>query len=200
MCCARGHPRALLVLLMKHAGCPFLFRRLTLCSIAALLECSNISEAVIISSGPSFTKATNAPLAGVLQLTTDVPSRVGVSVSDGTETWERNFYDFSTTQSVPLFGFKPGRTNKITVTVYDRLRNKFTAAAPVQFITDPLPADFPVINVLTSKPEQMEPGYTLFRGANNNQKVGYVTFVDNAGPSGLVQFQSPIVPRCATIG
>ena len=37
----------------------------------AVLVVSMCSQAVTILSGPSFTKATNAPLAGVLQLTTD---------------------------------------------------------------------------------------------------------------------------------
>ncbi|MGO9199493.1 MAG: aryl-sulfate sulfotransferase [Limisphaerales bacterium] len=139
------------------------------------------ARAVTILSGPSFTEAVSAPLAGALQLTTDVSSRVSVSVSDGVGNWERGFYDYGTTHSVPLFGFKAGRTNNITVTVWDRFRNQFTAAAPVVFITAPLPAAFPVMNVLASEPERMEPGYTLFRVNNNTVSVSYLTFVDNAG-------------------
>jgi hypothetical protein len=139
------------------------------------------TEAVNILSGPSFTKAANAPLAGSLALTTDVPARVSISVNDGVGVWSRDFIDYATSQSVTLLGFKPGRTNQITVTVWDRYRNAYTAAAQIAFITAPLPSSFPVINVLVSQTNRMEPGYTLFRGANNNQKVGYVTFVDNTG-------------------
>ncbi len=109
------------------------------------------------------------------------PPRVSASVNDGMNIWERDFLDYGTVHSNILLGFKPARTNAITVTVFDRFRNQFTAAAPVRFITAPLPADFPVIKVLISEPDKMEPGYTLFRGANNNQKVGYVTFLDNTG-------------------
>ena len=76
------------------------------------------SRAVTILSGPTFTKATNAPLAGLLELTTDRLSRVGVSVDDGTNQWVRNFHDYSTNHSIPLLGFRPGKTNVITVTVY----------------------------------------------------------------------------------
>jgi hypothetical protein len=157
-------------------------RQLAWLSLSVLgLEVLPRCQAVTIVSGPSFTAASNAPLAGVVQLTTDVPSRVAVSVSDGTATWERNFYDYGTNHSLPLYGFKPGHTNHIAVTVNDRHRAAFTAASSLTFITAPLPSDFPVVTVLASQPEKMEPGYTLFRGANNNQKVGYVTFVDNQG-------------------
>jgi len=137
-------------------------------------------EAVTILSGPTFTKAANAPLAGSLQLMTDVPARVSVSVNDGVGVWSRDFIDYGTNQTLTLLGFKPGRTNQITVTVRDRYRNTYTAA-PIPFITAVLPSSFPVINVLVDQTNRMEPGYTLFRCANNNQKVGYVTFVDNTG-------------------
>src|SRR6266704_3393710 len=86
-----------------------------------LLSVPLVSRALTISSGPSFTPAgSDAPLAGVLQLTTDTPSRVSVSVNDGTNTWERDFLDYGTIHSNVLLGFKAGRTNAITVTVWDR--------------------------------------------------------------------------------
>ena len=82
---------------------------------------------------------------------TDHPSRVSVSVSDGTNTWERRFYEYSTTHSFPLLGFKPNRTNEITVTVRDRYENEDTAAQPLIFTTGPLPSDFPTIVLLKSE-------------------------------------------------
>jgi hypothetical protein len=147
----------------------------------AMVSISISAPALTISSGPAFTIATNAPLAGTLELTTDETTRVSVSVSDGQGSWQRNFYDFGTTHSVPLFGFKPGRTNEIMVTVYDRLRNQVTAAQPLVFITDPLPADFPIITLLQGDPAKMEPGYTLFRLDVNNNSYWYVTIVDSSG-------------------
>jgi arylsulfate sulfotransferase len=146
-----------------------------------LLLASPSAHAVTILSGPTFTRATNAPLAGVLQLTTDVPSRLSVSVNDSTNIWERRFYDFATAHSVPLLGFKPGRTHAITVTVYDCLRNQFTAAQPLKFVTSRLPDDFPALTLLHSEPAKMEPGYTLFRVGVHNELYWYVTVVDSAG-------------------
>jgi len=137
--------------------------------------------ALTITVAPSFTPAVNAPLAGVLQLATDVASRVSVLVNDGTNTWQRYFYDYSTTHSVPLLGFKSNRKNTITVTVRDRFQNAVTARQPLNFTTAPLPSDFPKSVLLASQPNKMEPGYTLFRLQNYNDGAAYLTIVDNAG-------------------
>ncbi len=160
---------------------PFLRNAMVFSLTVAALGVSFCSRALTISSGPTFTEATNAPLAGTLQLTTDQASRVSVSVSDGQGSWQRNFYDFGTTHSVPLFGFKAARTNTITVTVVDRYRNQFAAAQPLQFITGPLPTNFPNLHLLHSEPDRMEPGYTLFRVELNGNANGYATIVDSGG-------------------
>ncbi len=150
--------------------------------IAVILTVPRWSHAVIILSGPSFALATNAPLAGRLQLTTDVNSRIGVLVSDGTDIWEKDFYDYTTNHSVPLLGFKPNRTNQILVTVYDNERNAYTAPQLLTLVTAPLPADFPVYHVLTSEPGQMEPGYMLFMVANRAGTTNnYITIMDSSG-------------------
>jgi hypothetical protein len=150
------------------------------CLIGTLLSVSNRSHAITLLSGPTFTPATNAPLAGTLALTTDVNSRVSVLVNDGTSTWERDFFDFATTHAETLLGFMPGRTNQISITVYDMQRNTFTAAQSLTFVTAPLPATFPHSTVLISDPGRMEPGYTMFIvhiGATSQ----YMTIMDQAG-------------------
>ena len=150
----------------------------------------------MILSGPSLTPATNAPLnaplAGVLKLKTDVDSRISVLVSDGTETWQKNFYDFGPRHLVPLLGFKPGTTNQIQVTVYDKHRNAYTAPQLITFVTAPLPADFPHSVVLKSEPSQMEPGYTLFIILNGTTGSAYVAIVDNSGE--VVWYSRPNPP------
>jgi len=112
---------------------------------------------------------------------TDIPSRVSIAVTDGQQSWTRDFFDYATGHSVPVYGFKPGHTNEITVTVHDRWRNQAAAAAPVEFITAPLPTNFPVITLLSSVPAKMEPGYTLFRGLDWAANIPYVTLVDYQG-------------------
>ncbi|HEY1790969.1 MAG TPA: aryl-sulfate sulfotransferase [Verrucomicrobiae bacterium] len=132
-------------------------------------------------SGPTFTPASAAPLAGTLQIATDVNSRISVIISDGFGNQEKDFYDFSTNHSEILLGFKPNQTNQILVTVYDENQNSATAPQLLTFVTAPLPSNFPVYTVLTNLPSQMEPGYTLFIDEDRNTLVGFAIFMDNSG-------------------
>ncbi|HXR03074.1 MAG TPA: aryl-sulfate sulfotransferase [Verrucomicrobiae bacterium] len=150
-------------------------------AMALAFALSPCSRGATFLSGLSFIPATNAPLAGLLSLTTPVDTRISVLVSDGTDVWERDFYDYATAHSVPLLGFKPDRTNQILVTAYDKNRNAYTAAQPLTFVTAPLPTNFPTSVVLKSEPSQMEPGYTLFLVRGGNGPPGYYTIIDNSG-------------------
>lgn len=101
-------------------------------------------------------------------------------VDDGTDFWQRDFYNYSTTNSIPLLGFKPGTTNSIQVTVYGQARNSATAPSLLTFVTAPLPANFPLYTVLTNKPDLMEPGYTFFM-VRNGSTIAYIVILDNSG-------------------
>jgi arylsulfate sulfotransferase len=149
--------------------------------LAALFVPGANAFAVNIQSGPTLTQATSAPLAGVLQVNTDVDSRVSVLVSDGTSIWEKDFFDFGTNHSETLLGFRPGETNLILVTVFDKFRNAATAPELLTFVTPALPSDFPTSAVLTDQPDLMEPGYTLFIVHNLTVGSHYVTLMDSCG-------------------
>ena len=94
------------------------------------LQLSFPAPAVSILSGPTFSKATNAPLAGTLRLTTDVPARVSVFINDGGESWEHDFHTYGTNLAVPLFGFKPARSNSVSVVVRDMAGNARSTFTP----------------------------------------------------------------------
>ena len=96
-------------------------------------------QALTIVSSLAFVKVANAPLRGRLHVITDAASRVSISVNDGVTVREWSFYDFAATQLVPQFGFKPGRTNELRITAYDRFHNVATAVNALVFVTDTLP-------------------------------------------------------------
>ncbi len=175
----------------------FLPRRFAItCWTAVVLTISPWAYAVTILSGPSFTPATNAPLAGTLQLSTDVDSRISVLVSDGTSIWEKDYYDYGTTHSEILLGFKSNQANLIQVTVYDRNRNAAIAPELLTFVSPPLPANFPTYTVLTNQPDEMEPGYMLMVIDTAYTRLGdYIAILDNFGN---VVWYSP-VPTSASI-
>ncbi len=162
--------------------CKSLIRWFILSSVmGSVLAISPRSHAVTILSGPSFTPATQAPLAGVLHVSTDVDTRVSVLVSDGVNYWEKDFYDYATTHSLTMAGFEADRTNLMLVTVYDKNRQSYAAPGLLTFVTAPLPSTFPKTTVLTSEPDKMEPGYTLFMVQVRNYAKNYITLVDNSG-------------------
>ncbi len=150
-------------------------------ALLLILAATLSSHALTVLPGLSFTPATNAPLAGLMTLATDKASRVSVSMSDGKRTWKKDFSDYATNHSETLLGFKPSRTNEITVTVHDVAGNTFTVANPLIFITDPLPTNMPAFRLRTNNVEKMEPGYTLFKVGNRTTDKGYITIVDNSG-------------------
>ena len=158
-------------------------RRIAIFSVTALvLALPHRSGATSFLSDLSFTPASNAPLAGLLSLTTPIDTRISVLVSDGTDVWERDFYDYATVHSVPLLGFKPDCTNEILVTAYDKYRNAYTADQLLTFVTAPLPANFPHSVVLKSDPSRMEPGYVLgLIQRSQSTANAFIIIVDTSG-------------------
>ena len=123
--------------------------------ILVVLITASCAHALTVLAGPSFTPATNAPLAGVLTLTTDRDSMVSVSVNDGKKTWKRDFFDYGTNHSNTLLGFKANRTNEISVTVRDQFGNTFKLAESLRFVTAPLPMEMPTFRLRTNNVEKM---------------------------------------------
>jgi hypothetical protein len=155
------------------------------------------SRALTVLFPPSFTASVIAPLAATLALTTDIPSQVSVSVTDGNGTWARNFYDYGTNHSEILLGFRPNQTNLITITVRDEYRNTFTYPQALSFISSPLPTNMPTFTLVTNIPALMEPGYTLFRVSDQTTGAAWVTIVDS---SGEILWYGPAAGIGGTIG
>ena len=134
-----------------------------------------------ITAGPVLLAAPNAPLARVLEVSSNVRSRISVTASDGEETWHRQFDGLDRTHALPLLGFKSGRTYTVHVTLRDTT-GATLEAPPLTLTTAPLPADFPSLQILASDPDRMEPGYTLF-GIRARLRVSqrYTVILDAAG-------------------
>ncbi|MDH3411221.1 MAG: aryl-sulfate sulfotransferase [Gammaproteobacteria bacterium] len=154
--------------------------------------------AVTVISGPTLSMDPNGatPLAGVIQLQIDQPARVTVVLNDGVESRTIEFAEFGTDFSLPLLGLKPNNTYTIAITLTDQQNLKTSLTPLLQAVTNPLPDDFPNMDVLVSDPGKMEPGYTMMArfirgGADPNVTVGtpgagsgsnsYTIIVDNTG-------------------
>jgi len=154
---------------------------------------SSTSNENVVTKSPSLIMAPNAsnPLAGLLELQTSDISKVSIVVSDGIDQWNKDFEEFNTDHALLVLGFKPGRNHTVTVRVLDIDGVDLIEPVVFEVTTNPLPEGFPVINV-TSTPELMEPGVTLFEAA------GYLVAVNETGEVvwyHQIQFQSGFLDR-----
>lgn len=118
---------------------------------------------VQVTASPTLTMNPTGltPLAGVVALATDVPSRVILHVRNGAEAWAILFPTLQKDHSVPLLGLAPGRSYEVSVTITDDAGGSLTVAPALTVATPSLPPDFPQISVPVSNPARMEPGFTL---------------------------------------
>ena len=125
-----------------------------------------IAEAIahsdlIVESTFQLDPTDTTPLAGELLVETLAATQLVVSVDDGSESWKVTFPETAVTHLVPILGFRPNTPYTVTVAVIDELGHEVALENSFSVITAPLPADFPVVEVKTSVPELMEPGFML---------------------------------------
>ncbi|MCP5117453.1 MAG: aryl-sulfate sulfotransferase [bacterium] len=133
-------------------------------------------------AGPSFTVAPKVvsnpnprvPQAAVLTFAAGGPVATTIHVSDTEHAWDIQ-YDEShdPSKGLAVVGMRPDRRHEIRVTIRDAGGAEITTPEPLEFTTPPLPdnpEEFPPIEVAVSKPEEMEPGVTLFNP--RRRKVG----------------------------
>ncbi len=101
------------------------------------------------------------PLAATVAFSTDISSIPTIFLHDGSEARVVEFTEASSQHVLPVLGLKPNTAYTVSIGVEDANGERNAFAPQLQVVTDPLPADFPIIELLTSDPSRMEPGYTL---------------------------------------
>ena len=151
---------------------------------------STFAWSIEVTEGPGLTMNPNGvtPLAGVVELTTDVPTRVTLTISDGTDSRVREFAEYRTEHYLPVLGLKPDNSYSLVVAVTDQADESLIMTSLPPAVTGPLPPEFPVIDILVSDPSRMEPGYTLLDkftrgkpGMPDSSLPSYAIIVDDAG-------------------
>ena len=82
---------------------------------------SPLSWSIEVVVGPTLTMDPNGftPLAGLLELTTDVPTRVTLTIGSDDRTWIVESPAHQREHSLPLLGLRPNITHTVEVTVID---------------------------------------------------------------------------------
>jgi len=112
-------------------------------------------------------------LLRAVELHTRDPEPLRITVDDGVEATERLLPATTAERREWILELRPDRRYDITVEVLGQ-------GFDFEVVTEPLPAGFPTLEVLTHLPERTEPGFTLFR-AHNADGVTYLIAVDGAG-------------------
>lgn len=126
----------------------------------------------------------NTPLAGLLTLTTDVPTRIDIEINSSKKNWAIKLNHFAIKHTIPVLGFRPDTTHILKIHATTDAGATATFKKPLTVTTNPIPNGFPSITV-TSEPEKMEPGYTLVEvipEARKNKEFGAaIIIVNNIG-------------------
>jgi arylsulfate sulfotransferase len=125
---------------------------------------------------PSFTLAPNpsTPLTGKLELSTNRPTRVSITITDPERVFTVEPRERATTHVLPVLGFLPATTHSVAVELRDDA-GEVLLVPPISVTTAALPADYPVFTTQQIVPAQTEPGVTLTGIAS------FVMAIDSAG-------------------
>ena len=121
------------------------------------------------ASGPSVESVTlvgnpnpTVPLAAILSVATDVPTRLTINIDDGERSWSVTpDAAMAMSHEVPVLGLRAARTHTITATLEDA-DGMAAETVALTFETPPLPEAFPTPVITARDPARMEPGVTIF--------------------------------------
>ena len=82
-------------------------------------------------------------------------------MDDGNESWTVTFPTSRTNHVQPVLGLISNTGYTITTSVTDQLGHEIAVESTFNILTAPLPVDFPIVDIKTSIPELMEPGFVL---------------------------------------
>ncbi len=126
-----------------------------------------------------------APLVAILDVSTDEPSRVSVVARSDAGERRIDFDDYATDHSLTILGLAAGLEHSVDVTVTDLAGTGRPWKDSLVFDAPPLPDDFPPIRLTVSRPEEMEPGATLFAvnksDAATDPGAGWIVVLDEGG-------------------
>ena len=138
------------------------FRRLPLV-LVSFVALQSVTVAIEVTSAPTIDQPTNGHLARILNFTTDVPTRASLRVHGPGEAWMVQSDVLRTEHSIPLFGLTFEKDYVVdNLQLADSEGNMVTLGDMLSITTAARPDSLPTFNVLTSIPERMEPGLTLF--------------------------------------
>jgi hypothetical protein len=129
----------------------------------------------------------HCPLSALVEFGTDRPANATLDIADGEMQWSIRFDgEFKTEHTCLVLGLRPNRTHHIGVKTVDAAGDTTGADVDIEIITDPLPADFPSLEVIHCIPKKRDPGLILFSvrhspASKHLEPIGLIFIVDREG-------------------
>ena len=136
-------------------------------AIAIAAICPTLGGEPTFQTQPTIRPNPNpaVPLAAIVSFETGQPVQTTLTVSDGERQWALEYpADRNPAQGLPVVGMKYGRSHRIGVRITSPQGETAESPGQLEFSTPERPNDrtrIPPVRVMVSKPERMEPGYTL---------------------------------------
>lgn len=136
-------------------------------SIATAAICPTLGGEPTFQTQPTIRPNPNpaVPLAAIVSFETGQPVETTLTVSDGERQWTLEYpADRNPAGGLPVVGMKYGKSHRIGVRISGSQGETAESTGQLEFTTPAKPDDktrIPPVRVMVSKPERMEPGYTL---------------------------------------
>lgn len=150
----------------------------------AIAGCHNNADMPVpeFMAAPQVAEPPAAPLARTLDVSTDIATKIEVIADDGNgHQINIVFPGLETDHQLTLLGLRPNRSYDLTIMATAANGQQRTLTLKDVITTAPLPAEFPLINLRSNVPNQMEPGYTLLDARRKDRTYAAVTIVDSDG-------------------
>jgi arylsulfate sulfotransferase len=104
-----------------------------------------------------------APLAAALRFETSGPISAEITITGDGRSWTvPTSSEPTSSHSYNLIGMRAGRTHEVSLSLLEEGGGIIKDVWRASFTTDPLPADFPELNLTVNDAAAMEPGFTFF--------------------------------------
>ena len=156
----------------------------TLLLPAVLISCGDTDQPLpkrLFVVEPAVSPIVTQPHAWELTVSTTLFTAVTAVLDDGMgHTYTIEFSPQRRDHVLTVLGMRPGRTYTMSVTAHTLDGITLETTAPLQVTTPPLPANFPVISLLSADPALMEPGFTLMDTGRKDGSASFIVIVDDS--------------------
>ena len=145
-------------------ACLRIFFLSMVCALLLSVGCSTGSQTPLTIRDASLIGNPNpaVPLAAIMRVTTNRPTRLTLNISDAEQNWSVTpSQEMTLNHEVPVLGLKSEKTYNVTAVLED-MGGRIAETSALAFETPPLPDTFPTPVINVRDPSRMEPGVTLF--------------------------------------